>query len=520
MTTSPDSSDSAQPPVQDQPNPALPVQAALPVQEPVPQAAFPGAEFPQEQSQAQSLMAQASEAYASYPQAPYGQGQYPQAQYAQAPYAQDQYTQGQYGQGQYPQAPVYAEPYNPGGQAYGQPMGALPFAPPAALVPPTVFAQPTPPTRRAKASVGSMIAIAAIAALLASLATGLVFHTGNHLASARGTGPAATLPGVTLPDIPPDVPGLGDGDGFAGPNWRAIAAAVSPSVVAIEVSSMDSWGEGSGFVLTEDGLVLTNEHVVVGATDDTVLVTLYDGRVVEASIVGMDFTTDLAVVQMINPPDNLQPISWGDSDSVRVGDPVMAVGNPLGLANTVTTGTVSAVNRPVTIEDPSVDVLPVISNAIQIDASVNPGNSGGPVFNMFGQVIGITSAGVMIDEGGSIGLGFAIPSNVGRNISAQLIAYQEVEHAFLGVVVQYATATADGVTRRGASIVSIEPGSPAEEAGLVPQDVVVGLNGRPVTGADSLTAFVRSKSSGDTVLLTVIRDGQMFDVEVTLATRQ
>jgi putative serine protease PepD len=299
------------------------------------------------------------------------------------------------------------------------------------------------------------------------------------------------------------------------PDWTAVTSAV-------QVESQAGGAEGSGVVLDSEGRILTNNHVVADAT--TVQVTLSDGRVYEADIVGTDPATDLAVVQLSDPPSDLQAAKFADSSDVVVGEPVMALGNPLGLANTATTGIVSALDRPVTAsaEDGSDQV---VTNAIQIDAAVNPGNSGGPLFNASGEVIGITSSiatlsgGMQSGSSGSIGLGFAIPSNLATQIGDQLKADGTAEHAFLGVSLQDATATADGVTRRGAGVVEVTPDSPAGDAGIQKGDVIVAIDGDAVNGSASLTAFVREKEAGNESVLTVVRDGNTREITVTLAVR-
>lgn len=302
--------------------------------------------------------------------------------------------------------------------------------------------------------------------------------------------------------------------------WEETASQVAPSVVAIQVATSSGEGEGSGVIIDASGRIVTNNHVVAGANNDTVQVSLSDGRIYDAKIVGLDPSTDLAVVQLVDPPQDLQPATFADSDKVLVGNPVMAVGNPLGLANTVTTGIVSALSRPVSTMDES---SYVVTNAIQIDAAINPGNSGGPLFNAAGEVIGITSSIATLSSGssraGSIGLGFAIPSNLARSISDQLIEDGEAEHAFLGVSLSDATASADGVTRRGARVEEVTAGSPAANAGLQRGDVIVALDGTFVTGAESLTAAVRERTSGSEATVTYVRGEQSVDVAVTFATR-
>jgi putative serine protease PepD len=303
------------------------------------------------------------------------------------------------------------------------------------------------------------------------------------------------------------------------PAWQAVAAVVSPSVVAIETRLNNGASLGSGMIYDAEGHVLTNNHVIDGSMDNTAEVTLADGRVYLADIVGTDPTTDLAVLKLQDPPSDLTPVALGDSSALVVGDPVLAVGNPLGLYNTVTTGIVSALNRPVSASD-GFSASNVVTNAIQIDAAINHGNSGGPLFNAQGQVIGITSSiATTTADSGSIGLGFAIPINLAKNIAGQLISNGSAEHAFLGVSLIDGTATADGITRRGASVQDVTVGSPADEAGIQVDDVIVAINGKATNGAESLTAFVREYSAGDVVSLTVVRDGQALEITATLAVR-
>jgi putative serine protease PepD len=202
----------------------------------------------------------------------------------------------------------------------------------------------------------------------------------------------------------------------------------------------------------------------------------------------------------------------------------MAVGNPLGLDNTVTTGIVSALNRPVTPGDQGGGGDVVVTNAIQIDAAINPGNSGGPLFNSRGKVIGINSSIVTMSEtggsAGSIGLGFAIPSNQAANVSAQLIESGVAKHPFLGVTGDDATVTVDGVTRAGAVVNSVQQGTPAQAVGLKENDVIIAVDGQPVTGMVSLMAWIRSFNPDDKVVLTVVQGDKTVDLEVTLAARE
>jgi len=305
------------------------------------------------------------------------------------------------------------------------------------------------------------------------------------------------------------------------PDWQAVAEAVRPSVVAIDVETGAGSGKGSGVILDAEGHVLTNDHVAGDAVEGGLQVTLADGRVYEATLVGTDPTTDLAVSQLVDPPDDLVPAVLGDSDAVAVGAAVMAVGNPLGLDSTVTTGIVSALDRPVSTADGTAEA--VVTNAIQIDAAINPGNSGGPLFNAEGEVIGITSSIASLSAGsssaGSIGLGFAIPVNLADRVAAELVDDGSADHAFLGVALSDGTATADGTTRRGAVVEGVTGDSPAAEVGLMVGDVVVAIDGDPVNGAEALTAFVRERAAGSDATLAVVRDGKALDMSVTLAVR-
>ncbi|MEN1975882.1 S1C family serine protease [Cellulomonas olei] len=358
-----------------------------------------------------------------------------------------------------------------------------------------------------------VVGVAAAAALLGSLGTAAL--TGAFDDQDGGGSRAADISSIGRSESD-TVPV--SGSSTEDPDWQAVASAVQASVVAIQVTTSNGGAEGSGVIVDSEGHVVTNNHVVSGAENGEVQVTLTDGRIFTADVVGTDPTTDLAVVQLRDAPDDLSPATFGSVGDVAVGDPVMAVGNPLGLANTVTTGIVSALDRPVsTTESGASDT--VVTNAIQIDAAVNPGNSGGPLFDAQGRVIGITSSiATTSSQSGSIGLGFAIPVDVVDMISGQLIQDGTAEHAFLGVTLGDGTATADGVTRAGATVKSVSDGTPAAKAGLEPDDVIVAIDGRAVGGAESLTGYVRAHASGDQVTLTVVRDGKSMDVDVTLAT--
>jgi putative serine protease PepD len=283
-------------------------------------------------------------------------------------------------------------------------------------------------------------------------------------------------------------------------------------VVEITVSSQAAqtpFGEqaqqaqGSGFVYDTEGHVITNQHVVDGAT--SISVRLWDGKSYDAELVGSDASTDLAVIKVDAPASVLEPLALGDSNAVRVGDDVVAIGSPFGLENTVTSGIVSALHRSMTSPNNF-----TISDAIQTDAAINHGNSGGPLLNDDAKVIGV-NAQIESDSGGNDGIGFAVPSSTVRTIVSQLIATGKAEHAYLGVAVE----TVDG----GAQITEVRPGTPAAEAGLQEGDTITAVSGDPITSGDELTTVIGSKKPGESVSVTYTRAGASHTVDVQLATR-
>ena len=309
------------------------------------------------------------------------------------------------------------------------------------------------------------------------------------------------------------------------PDWSAVAGKVSSSAVAIQVSTSGGTSQGTGVVLDEEGSVLTNNHVVDGA--QAVQVTTTEGASYSATVVGTDPTTDLAVIRLDSPPDGLVPAVFADSSSVEVGQPVMALGTPLGLENTVTTGIISAVDRPVTAGgeqgEQGGQSEATYTSALQTDAAINPGNSGGPLVDAAGQVIGINTAIAGIPgasgQAGSIGLGFAIPSDTAMMIARQLQEDGTADHAFLGVTTTDGTTSSGDATHSGAEVVSIEPGGPAAGTSLREGDLITGVDDIPVGGAAALTGVVRGMEVDSTHHLEVVRDGTTQTVEVTLAQR-
>lgn len=332
----------------------------------------------------------------------------------------------------------------------------------------------------------------------------------------------------------------------------AIAAKTLPSVVTIQASDGSSGGSGSGVILSEDGYVVTNTHVVTldGATADPALrVTTSDGRVFDATVVGTDPIYDLAVIKLADAED-LEPIEFADSAELNVGDTTVAVGAPLGLSNTVTTGIVSALNRSIQIasaaapdsgdqeegEDSpfqfdfgqgrgqSGSTGTISIAVIQTDAAINPGNSGGALVDGEGNLIGINvaiaSAGGSSSEGaGSIGVGFAIPSNIVERVTQELIEDGVATHGLLGAMVGNA-AQVDGATIAGAYIDEVTAGGAAAEAGLRAGDIVTRFDGVPITDATDLTAQVRALPGGAEAELTYVRDGEAREVTVTLGDLQ
>ncbi|WP_188186758.1 S1C family serine protease [Nonomuraea sp. SYSU D8015] len=299
-----------------------------------------------------------------------------------------------------------------------------------------------------------------------------------------------------------------------------VAAKVQPSVVMIQGQT----GEGSGVVLSEDGLILTNNHVVEGAAQGgQMTVKFSDGKTAKASVVGTDPATDLAVIRA-EGVSGLTKATLGNSDLLKVGDDVLAIGSPLGLDGSVTRGIVSALDRTLTVGgEPRQQVPPgwgqeqqsqgseptTIGGAIQTDASINPGNSGGALVNAAGEVVGINTA-IASDAAGG-GVGFAIPVNTAKQVSDQLISTGKVTHAFLGVSVTDATGDVAGALVR-----QVTAGSPAEKAGLKQGDLITKINDKAVDGGDNVVGQVRGFKPGQEVKITYVRDGQTNEVTVTL----
>jgi putative serine protease PepD len=407
---------------------------------------------------------------------------------------------------------------------------------------------PTPPKKRSGA--GMVVLAAAVAAIVGGASgAGIVVAVDSH----NNSNAAATSAGPTSITV---------NDKKDATAITAVAAKASPSVVTINVSASDEAGTGSGIVLTADGYVLTNTHVVTldGDTSDTTIqVETNDGRLLAAKVVGTDPIDDLAVIKLQNVSD-MQPAQFADSSKLNVGDMAIAIGAPLGLAGTVTNGIISALNRSITVasaaaptggdssggsgnspfnfwnfgegngsggtQEPSTTASTTISlPVIQTDAAINPGNSGGALLDSNGRVIGvncaIASAGASSTDGsqtGSIGVGFAIPSNVALRIANDIIKTGSATHGLLGASVEDVATAGSTTTSKtvGAKIASVTAGEAAFKAGIQAGDIVTNFNGIPITGATDLTAQVRVLEAGAKASITYVRGSKVVKSSVTL----
>jgi putative serine protease PepD len=302
-----------------------------------------------------------------------------------------------------------------------------------------------------------------------------------------------------------------------------VADQVIPSVVTISAQGRGGGGTGSGEVIRSDGYILTNNHVIAIAADGgSVEVLFSDGQTAPATITGRDPQTDLAVLK-VDTSAKLKVIALGESSSVKIGQPTVVIGAPLGLSGTVTSGIVSALDR--TIEVPAEnDTSALLVSAVQTDASINPGNSGGAMVNCAGQLIGVPTAGATVpspsgeSSGGSIGLGFAIPVDLAKTISDEIIATGRVTHSFFGLAtlpIPPAAAAQAGLPE-GLYVRAVTPGGPSATAGLQVGDVITKINGEPATSNIQLQELTLTKKPGDTVPVEYTRDGKSATTTVTL----
>ncbi|HEU4348089.1 MAG TPA: trypsin-like peptidase domain-containing protein [Actinoplanes sp.] len=356
--------------------------------------------------------------------------------------------------------------------------------------PPEVVPNPDAPRR----GLGPILVICLVTALLAG---GLGGTLGYVFAVRSGVGGSGTVLGETPQDRPPSVQ-------RAPESLAGVAKKVTPSVVTVRVAG----AIGSGFVVSQDGFVITNDHVVEGA-DDTLSVGFNDGTSVPATLVGRDAESDIAVIKVAK--GNLTPVEFGNSDQIAVGDPVLAFGSPLALVNTVTYGIVSALDRTIQAGEPGGTTR--YYAAIQTDAAVNQGNSGGPLVDAAGKVIGVNSVirsvGATDTEAGNIGLAFAIPINQARRVASDIIDTGKARRTVIGA------AVATGGS--GARLRAVEPAGPAAQAGLKAGDVVTKLDGHVLEEGTDLIALVRKYAPGATVAIEYRRGSQQETASVTLA---
>jgi putative serine protease PepD len=476
-----------------------------------------------------------------------------------APQAPRQASPAGYPAAHAPQAPTYAPPYGYAGQqgaypqAYaGQQQGAAFGVQPGAQQTIPVGAPATGAVTakapKKSSGAGKVVGLIVAAAIVGGAAGLGGAYAGVELFSPTGDSPAAGPTTVTVNDT-----------GKVN-NTTAIAAKVVPSVVTIEATGSSAAGTGSGVVLTADGYVVTNTHVVTldGATGDAkIRVTTADGHVYDATVVGTDPTYDLAVIKL-KGASGLTPVEFGDSSKLNVGDETVAIGAPLGLANTVTTGIVSALNRSIEIassaapdssdsgdsgsqgdqgqQDPNSPFFfdfgdgsqtqsqtpseSIKIAVIQTDAAINPGNSGGALVDSDGKLIGINVAiasagGSSGGQSGSIGVGFSIPSDIAKRVTDEIIADGKATHGLLGANVQSA-ADVEGTSITGAYIAEVVDGGAAQKAGLQKGDIVTSFNGVPITDSVDLTAQVRAAAAGSEAKVTYVRGDKTETLTVTL----
>ena len=395
----------------------------------------------------------------------------------------------------HPTAPIPGQP-----DEVGTTTATVPLPPP----PQNPWTPPAPAAAAPRRRPGMAVVVATsllAGALGAGLGAGAVIATDDD--SPTGNGSSASAADVSTATLP---------DGSV----AKVAAKVLPSVVSIQFTGTAGSGTGSGVVIDDSGLIVTNNHVVEEAANGgSLTVSFQDGTTTSAEIVGRDPSADLAVIR-VDGVDNLVPAKLGNSDDLQVGESVIAIGSPLGLNGTVTTGIVSALNRPV-LPDPNSSDDSVL-NAIQTDAAINPGNSGGALVNLDGELVGINSAIATLGastggQSGSIGLGFAIPVNEAKWISNQLISDGTAEHARLGVTVEPSTGDV-----LGAQVGTVESGSAADKAGLAEGDVITEFGDQSIDSPDALVAAVRSIEPGAQVSITYVRDGQTHTVDAEMGT--
>lgn len=389
------------------------------------------------------------------------------------------------------------------------PLGPRPEGPPQQPAYATPAPQPPadPPRPRRGGLAVAVVATALVVGAASGVGGAAAWNALDDDGDASGaTSPARTSQVVDTPDSP-----AADG------SVEQVAATVLPSVVKIAVTGPEGSGSGSGIILSSDGEILTNDHVVAVAGDSGEITVLFnDGTSAPAEVLGADPLTDTAVIKAEGVSD-LTPATIGKSADLQVGEGVVAIGSPFGLESTVTSGIVSALNRPVDVgsdDQGNSTTYP----AIQTDAAINPGNSGGALVDLEGNVVGINSsirtASGSTEQGGSIGLGFAIPIDEVMPIVEQMRNGEAPTHARLGISVS--EVAEDAGAEQGAQVQEVSEGSTAEEAGIAPGDVITKVDDQLITGADSLVATIRSYRPGDEVTVTFVQDGETKTAQLTL----
>ena len=359
--------------------------------------------------------------------------------------------------------------------------------------------------------VAKSIVAGALSGLVATLAVVLVlFLTGVIGGPSASTGSAVSSGGSSSSNGTINITSSDTSASTA----EAVAAKAMPSVVSVNVTTDSGQGLGSGVILDTDGDIITNYHVIDGATSVSVTI---DGKSYEASVVGSDSSSDLAVIKADLNGDSVTPIEVGDSSQLNVGSWVMTIGSPFGLDQSVSEGIVSALYRNELLQSSSGDTI--YTNLIQVDAAINPGNSGGALVNDQGQLVGISTLYSSSTESFA-GIGFAIPGNYAVQIANKIISGQEVTHAYIGLSMQTVNAQnarSNGLSvNQGAYVAEVVSGSPADEAGIEKGDIIVAMDGEEITSADGMVLAVRSHGIGDTVTVTVVRGNETKDLTVTL----
>ncbi|GHD85013.1 S1C family serine protease [Streptomyces naganishii] len=460
-------------------------------QEPAPAYGAPAPQAPAPQAPASAPRASAPQSPGPQDPGPYGHSSPSDASWPPPPPATPSYADGGAGAG----------PAGGSGAGAGSGWG-------------TTYQQPAPKPGGRR---GGLVAAVLVAALVAGGLGGGIGYTLARNDDSGSTTVSASDTGASQVKRDPN-------------SIAGVAARALPSTVTIEAeSSNGQGGTGTGFVFDKQGHIVTNNHVVADAVDGGKLTATFpNGRKYDAEIVGHAQGYDVAVIKLKNPPSDLEPLTLGDSDKVAVGDETIAIGAPFGLSNTVTTGIISAKNRPVASSDSSGDSKASYMSALQTDASINPGNSGGPLLDSRGAVIGINSAiqstgGALGGSGqsGSIGLGFAIPINQAKYVAQQLIKTGKPVYAKIGASVSLQDSTNGAkITDQGVSgSAAVESGGPADKAGLKPGDVITKLDDRVIDSGPTLIGEIWTHKPGDKVTITYERGGKEHTVEVTLGSR-